>query len=72
MLWHPFLFSLSFSCVCAHSFCYVDDMVGGLISLMNGDQIGPINLGNPDEYTIKQLAELTQGYVDPNASVIYK
>lgn len=41
------------------SFCYVDDLVEGFIRLMNtGDEItGPINLGNPGEFTIKELAE---------------
>lgn len=41
------------------SFCYVDDLIEGLIRLMNsGDEItGPVNLGNPCEYTIRQLAE---------------
>jgi UDP-glucuronate decarboxylase len=42
------------------SFCYRDDLVEGLISLMNApdDCIGPINLGNPDEFTVLELAEL--------------
>ncbi|HZI61125.1 MAG TPA: UDP-glucuronic acid decarboxylase family protein [Pyrinomonadaceae bacterium] len=40
------------------SFCYVDDLIGGLIKLMNTDGLhDPINLGNPGEFTIKQLAE---------------
>jgi len=41
------------------SFCYVDDLISGLISLMEtgDDVIGPINLGNPDEFTIRELAE---------------
>jgi UDP-glucuronate decarboxylase len=41
------------------SFCYVDDLVDGLIRLMQSpaDFIGPVNLGNPGEYTIRQLAE---------------
>ena len=41
------------------SFCYVDDMVEGLIKMMNtGDEItGPINIGNPGEFTILELAE---------------
>ena len=38
------------------SFCYVSDMVDGLIKLMNSTEIGPINLGNQDEFTIKALA----------------
>jgi len=42
------------------SFCYVDDLVEGFIRLMDGpdDFIGPVNLGNPDEFTIKELAEV--------------
>jgi UDP-glucuronate decarboxylase len=39
------------------SFCYVDDLVDGLFRLMNGNSIGPINLGNPGEFTIRELAE---------------
>jgi UDP-glucuronate decarboxylase len=40
------------------SFCYVDDLIEGLIRLMNTDGLNdPINLGNPGEFTIKQLAE---------------
>ena len=42
------------------SFCYVDDLIEGFIRMMNGpdDFIGPVNLGNPDEFTIKELAEI--------------
>jgi len=41
------------------SFCFVDDLVDGLIKLMNQTEtIGPVNIGNPGEFTIKQLAEL--------------
>ncbi len=54
------------------SFCYVDDLVEGLIRLMAGEHIGPINLGNPEEYTIKQLAEHVQHQIDPNATVKYE
>lgn len=39
------------------SFCYVDDLVEGLIALMDSDEIGPVNLGNPGEFTIRELAE---------------
>jgi UDP-glucuronate decarboxylase len=39
------------------SFCYVSDLVDGLIRLMESDQAGPINLGNPEEVTISELAE---------------
>jgi UDP-glucuronate decarboxylase len=42
------------------SFCYRDDLIEGMLRMMNGpdDFIGPVNLGNPDEFTILQLAEL--------------
>lgn len=43
------------------SFCYVDDMVTGLMSLMERDFIGPFNLGNPEEITILRLAETIGG-----------
>jgi len=43
------------------SFCYVDDLVDGFVRLMSSpkDVTGPVNLGNPDEFTIRELAELT-------------
>lgn len=42
------------------SFCFVSDLIQGLVKLMNtpDDFVGPTNLGNPNEFTIKQLAEL--------------
>ncbi|MBR5304881.1 MAG: SDR family oxidoreductase [Candidatus Gastranaerophilales bacterium] len=40
------------------SFCYVDDLVNGMIKLMNSEYNKPVNLGNPEEYTIKQIAEI--------------
>jgi UDP-glucuronate decarboxylase len=41
------------------SFCYVDDLIDGMVRMMNtGDEFtGPVNLGNPDEFTIRQLAD---------------
>ncbi|MBF2055888.1 MAG: SDR family oxidoreductase [Cyanobacterium sp. T60_A2020_053] len=54
------------------SFCYVSDLVAGLRALMNGDYIGPVNLGNPGEYTILELAKTIQEMVNPSAELIYK
>jgi len=54
------------------SFCYVSDLVEGLMRLMNGDAIGPINLGNPGEYTILELAQAVQKMVNPDAEIIFK
>ena len=52
------------------SFCYVDDLVEGLLKLMEGDQSGPINLGNPDEFTIRQLAEKIKSKINPSLTCI--
>ena len=52
------------------SFCYVDDLVEGMIRLMNGNQTGPINIGNPGEFTIRQLAELVRAKVNPQLELI--
>jgi UDP-glucuronate decarboxylase len=51
------------------SFCYVSDLVDGLMRLMNGDCIGPVNLGNPEEYTVLELAQKIQAMVNPNAEI---
>jgi len=54
------------------SFCYVADLVEGMMRLMNGDHIGPINIGNPGEYTILQLAETIQKMINPDAELAFK
>jgi UDP-glucuronate decarboxylase len=54
------------------SFCYVSDLVEGLMRLMNGEHIGPVNLGNPGEYTILQLAETIQTMVNPEVGLQFK
>ena len=40
------------------SFCYVDDQVRGQLALLDGDITGPVNIGNPDEFTMRELAEV--------------
>ena len=52
------------------SFCFVDDLVEGLIRLMNGEHTGPINIGNPGEFTIRQLAELVRERINPELPLI--
>ena len=54
------------------SFCYVSDLVEGFIRLMNCDEIGPMNLGNPGEYTILELAQKIQNMINPGAEIIFK
>jgi len=54
------------------SFCFVDDLIEGMIRLMNGDHTGPINIGNPTEFTIRQLAELVRDKINPELELICK
>ena len=55
------------------SFCYCDDLIDGLIRMMNTDDsvIGPINIGNPKEFTIKQLAELVIELTGSKSKIVY-
>jgi UDP-glucuronate decarboxylase len=56
------------------SFCYVDDLIEGIIRLMNtGDEItGPINLGNPNEFTIRELAEKVIALTASKSSLVWR
>ncbi|MFG0243513.1 MAG: UDP-glucuronic acid decarboxylase family protein [Phycisphaerales bacterium JB054] len=56
------------------SFCYVDDLINGLIAMMDGpdDFVGPVNLGNPHEFTVKQLAELVLELTGSNGKLAFK
>jgi UDP-glucuronate decarboxylase len=56
------------------SFCYVDDLVEGLIRLIEtpNDVTGPVNLGNPVEFTIRQLAELVIELSGSSSKVVLK
>lgn len=54
------------------SFCYVDDLVNGIIKMMNTENfIGPVNLGNDGEFTVKELAELVIKEVGSKSKIIY-
>lgn len=56
------------------SFCYVDDLVNGMIKMMNSrsDFLGPVNLGNPEEYTMLELAKLIIKLTGSKSSLIHK
>lgn len=57
------------------SFQYVDDLVEGMIRMMNNEDgfIGPVNIGNPGEFTIKQLAEKVLHFIpDSTSKIVYK
>ena len=56
------------------SFCYLDDLIEGIILMMNGpdDFIGPVNLGNPVEFTINELAELVIEHTGSKSEIIHE
>ena len=56
------------------SFCYVDDLIDGLVRLMNtpGDVVGPINLGNPVEFTMKELAAKVIDLTGSKSDLVYE
>lgn len=54
------------------SFCYVDDLIEGFVRLMEQEEtVGPINLGNPNEFTILELAEMVLELCQSNSCITY-
>jgi UDP-glucuronate decarboxylase len=53
------------------SFCYVSDLVEGMMRLMNSEHIGPINIGNPGEFTILELAQKVKAMTGSSSEIIY-
>ena len=54
------------------SFCYVSDLVDGIYKLLLSDEVNPVNIGNPDEITIKEFAEEVIKQTDSKSKIIYK
>jgi len=56
------------------SFCYVDDLIDGMIRMMNtpDEFTGPVNIGNPDEITILQLAEAVIRLTGSTSKIVYQ
>ncbi len=54
------------------SFCYVGDLVAGLVTMMNSRFIGPKNLGNPDELTILELAKKVLQFTGSKSKLIFQ
>ena len=54
------------------SFCYVDDLIEAMILAMNSSYNMPINIGNPNEFSINQLAKLIQKKINTNLKLVYK
>ncbi len=51
------------------SFCYVDDEIRGLVALLDSDESDPVNIGNPDEFTVRQLAEIVIEAADSDSKI---
>jgi len=56
----------------SRSFCYVDDLIRGLYLLAVGDEHLPVNLGNPGEYTILELAETVLRVTDSKSEIVFE
>ena len=54
----------------SRSFCYVADEVAGLLAVLDGDVPGPVNIGNPDERTIRETAELVRELTGSTSEII--
>ena len=54
------------------SFCYVDDLVRGIVALVDSGEEGPMNLGNPHEFTILELAHIVKKLIGSNTEIVYK
>lgn len=54
------------------SFCYVDDEVEGLLRLVDSSYVGPMNIGNPDEFTMLELAEVVKEVVNSDSEIVFE
>jgi nucleoside-diphosphate-sugar epimerase len=54
------------------SFCFVDDEVSGFLALLDGDEIGPVNIGNPGEFTMLELADLVNELTRNQAGIVFE
>jgi dTDP-glucose 4,6-dehydratase len=54
------------------SLCYVDDEIGGLLALLDSDLTGPVNIGNPDEHTVLELAQLVVELTGSTSPIVHE
>jgi dTDP-glucose 4,6-dehydratase len=54
------------------SFCYVDDEVRGILGLLDGDEVGPMNIGNPNEFTVRELADLVLEVTGSSSEIVHE
>lgn len=56
----------------SRSFCYIDDLIEGIVRLMHVDYGGPVNLGNPEEYRVIDLARLIRELTGSSSAIVFK
>ena len=56
----------------SRSFCYIDDTIAGFLALLDCDFVGPVNIGNPDEFTVAELAEIVLGMTGSKSSIVHE
>ncbi|MEY2399826.1 MAG: dTDP-glucose 4,6-dehydratase [Actinomycetota bacterium] len=54
------------------SFCYIDDEVRGLLALLDSDYVGPVNIGNPNEFTVGEFAQLAREVTGNQSEIVYE
>jgi dTDP-glucose 4,6-dehydratase len=54
------------------SFCYVEDEVRGILALLDGDEVGPVNIGNPYEFTVRELADLVLEVTGSTSELVFE
>jgi dTDP-glucose 4,6-dehydratase len=54
------------------SFCFVEDEVRGILALLDGDEVGPMNIGNPNEFTVAELAELVLEVTGSTSEIVHE
>jgi dTDP-glucose 4,6-dehydratase len=54
------------------SFCYVDDEVEGFLQLLDSDHVGPVNMGNPNEFTVRELADLVLEITGSSSELVFE
>ena len=54
------------------SFCYVEDEVSGILALLDSDHVGPVNIGNPNEFTVLELAQKVLAVTGSSSEIVYE
>ena len=54
------------------SFCYIDDQINGLIKLMNSKYGGPVNIGNPNDSSSKEVSDIIVRFTGSNSKIIFQ